>query len=425
MDNSARQKRENKIPTSFENVSEAQQILTELGAVFFPEAATANQRSTTSDVDAETKYQTLIEQIPAVVFMAFLDKGLSEAYVSPHIETILGFTQKEWLEDPVRWYRQIHPDDRNRWNIEAADMLLTGQPLRSVYRVLARDNHTVWFQVEAKMVRTTDGRPWFIHGVAFDISELKKAEETLQKTLGELEIRVESRTAELADANRDLQMEIAERKAIERERTQLFLREQEARKEAEGANRAKDEFLATVSHELRTPLNVIRGWTHLLQSGQLDDAALARALEVVDQSAKAQSKLIEDLLDVSTMIAGKIRLDLRPIDLVPSIENAVSSLKLSAEAKGIKLVQLLDSHMGPVLGDSERLQQVILNLLSNAIKFTPSGGRVTISLERIDSSALVTVTDTGEGIKPEFVPHVFTRFRQQDSSFTRKYGGLG
>jgi PAS domain S-box-containing protein len=132
--------------------------------------------------EVDARYRTLVEQIPAVVFMAFLDKGIGEAYVSPQIETMLGFTQEEWLNDPVRWYQQIHPDDKSRWSVEAAQLFLSGQPLKSFYRVLARDGRVVWFHCEAKMVRTDDGRPWFIHGVAFDISELKRAEQALAKS---------------------------------------------------------------------------------------------------------------------------------------------------------------------------------------------------------------------------------------------------
>ncbi|HET6977160.1 MAG TPA: PAS domain-containing protein [Pyrinomonadaceae bacterium] len=136
--------------------------------------------------ESDARYQTLIEQIPAVVFMAFLDKGIGEAYVSPQIEAILGFTQEEWLNDPVRWYQQIHPDDKDRWSVEAADLFLLGNPLKSLYRVIARDGRVVWFHCEAKMVRNHDGRPWFIHGVGFDISDLKIAEEALKKSAEQL-----------------------------------------------------------------------------------------------------------------------------------------------------------------------------------------------------------------------------------------------
>lgn len=157
----------------------AEGLLKDLASVFFPEGSTPSFRATSiaSELpDVEAGYRTLVEQIPAVVFMAFLDKGIGEAYVSPQIEAMLGFSQQEWLNDPVRWYQQIHPEDKERWNIEAAQMFLSGEPLKSVYRVIARDGHVVWFHCEAKMVRSSDGRPWFIHGVAFDITELKNAE---------------------------------------------------------------------------------------------------------------------------------------------------------------------------------------------------------------------------------------------------------
>lgn len=171
------------------SVITAQGVLEQLAAAF-PLVNTVTVPSIVSaeavapEIDA--RYQTLIEQIPAVVFMAFLDKGIGEAYVSPQIEAILGYTQEEWLNDPVRWYQQIHRDDKDRWSVEAADLFLLGKPLKSLYRVMARDDRVVWFHCEAKMVRNHDGRPWFIHGVAFDISELKSAEEALKKSTDQL-----------------------------------------------------------------------------------------------------------------------------------------------------------------------------------------------------------------------------------------------
>jgi PAS domain S-box-containing protein len=170
---------------------EAESFLLALAEVFLPQAAgptgarggaAAWREREREPPGVEDRYRILVEQIPAVVFMAYLDRGIGEAYVSPQIEAILGFTQEEWLNDPVRWYRQIHPDDKGRWSVEAAQMVLTGRPLRSVYRVLARDGRVVWFHCEAKMVRADDGRPWFIHGVGFDVSELKRAEEALRES---------------------------------------------------------------------------------------------------------------------------------------------------------------------------------------------------------------------------------------------------
>src|SRR5262245_32337525 len=190
--------------------SEAEAILQRLASVSVPfdsavsqlDSESVNQRKGTKTAEAtlpdlEAKYRTLVEQIPAVVFLAFLDRGVTQAYISPQIESILGFSQQEWLNDPIRWYSQIHPDDKDRWSAEAARLFVSGEPLQSTCRVLARDGRSIWFQCEAKMVRYPDGRPWFIHGVAFDISDLKHSEEALKKAHGELELRVQQRTAEL------------------------------------------------------------------------------------------------------------------------------------------------------------------------------------------------------------------------------------
>ena len=222
-----------------------------------------------------------------------------------------------------------------------------------------------------------------------------------------------------------LVLDITERKRAEEERDRLLVREQEARKEAEQANRSKDEFLATVSHELRTPLTSILGWARLLASGEVDTNKHAQAFETIARNAKSQAQLIDDLLDVSRIISGKLRLDLRPLELAPVIAAAVDSVRPAAKAKEICLQLVLDPHTGPVSADPDRLQQLIWNLLSNAIKFTPREGHVQVCLETANSSAEITVSDTGQGIRPEFLPHVFDRFRQADGSSTRTHGGLG
>jgi PAS domain S-box-containing protein len=170
--------------TSFASVANAEAILNELAGVFFRNSGAGEEpagEARTRSLNVEARYRAIVEQIPAVVFMAYLDEGIGEAYVSPQIEATLGFSQREWLEDPIRWYQQIHPDDKQRWSMEAAEMFLSGNPLRSAYRVMSRDGRVIWFHCEAKMMRRADGRPWFIHGVAFDISELKRAEEELQE----------------------------------------------------------------------------------------------------------------------------------------------------------------------------------------------------------------------------------------------------
>jgi PAS domain S-box-containing protein len=208
-------------------------------------------------------------------------------------------------------------------------------------------------------------------------------------------------------------------------RARLYEAERRSRAEAEAANRTKDEFLATLSHELRTPLTAILGWTRLLRTANLEETTAAHALETVERNARAQAQLIEDLLDVSRIITGKLRLETHPVELLPIIEAAVDAVRPAADAKSIQLQTELDPLVGTVSGDPARLQQVVWNLVSNAVKFTGRGGRIVLRLERPDSHAQISISDTGEGIKPEFLPFVFDRFRQADGSTTRVHGGLG
>jgi PAS domain S-box-containing protein len=219
--------------------------------------------------------------------------------------------------------------------------------------------------------------------------------------------------------------DVTDRKRAEEERARFLVLEQVARAEAEAANRAKDEFLATLSHELRAPLNAMLGWARMLRGGKLDEATAARALETIERNAKLQSQLIEDLLDVSRIISGKVRLTVRPVDLSQVIDVAVDAVHPAALAKSIRLESVLDRSAGPVLGDADRLQQVVWNLLSNAVKFTPSGGRVDVRLEGDESEVRIRVHDTGRGIAPDFLPYVFDRFRQGSVLTTRTHGGLG
>ncbi len=208
-------------------------------------------------------------------------------------------------------------------------------------------------------------------------------------------------------------------------RTRLLASEKLARSEAERANRLKDEFLATISHELRNPLNAIMGWAHMLQVGKLDQANAERAVETIYRNAKSQSQLVADLLDVSRIISGKLRLDVRTVDLIYIVNAAIDSIRPSAEAKGIRLQTILDPSAGPISGDADRLQQVVWNLLTNAVKFTPKGGKIQVTVQRINSHVEIVVSDSGIGISKEFLPYVFDRFRQADGTTTRIHGGLG
>jgi PAS domain S-box-containing protein len=219
--------------------------------------------------------------------------------------------------------------------------------------------------------------------------------------------------------------DISDRKRAEQEMKALLAREQYARREAEEASRFKDEFLATMSHELRTPLTSIAGWAALLQRGGLDSQAIERAIASIDRNAKAQGQLIDDLLDVSRIISGRLRLDVQPVDLQPVLLAAADTVRPAAIAKGVQLQAALDPKAGPIPGDPHRMQQIVWNLLSNAVKFTPKGGRVQLRLERVNSHVEITVSDTGIGIVPEAIPHIFERFWQSERGTTRSQGGLG
>ena len=209
------------------------------------------------------------------------------------------------------------------------------------------------------------------------------------------------------------------------EREELLQREQEARKLAEVANRSKDEFLSLLSHELRTPLNAILGWSRMMESGPLEPEVFARGVDTINRSAKLQARLIEDMLDISRIISGKLRLDAQPVDLTAVVNSAVETLRPAADAKEIRVYVVLDFGAGTILGDPVRLQQVVWNLLSNAIKFTHKTGSVRVSLERINSHIELSVSDTGPGIDEDFLPYVFDRFRQGDASSSKKFAGLG
>ncbi len=222
-----------------------------------------------------------------------------------------------------------------------------------------------------------------------------------------------------------LALDVSDRVALENERNRSLELEIAARAEAEQANRLKDQFLAMLSHELRSPLNPILGWTKLLQNRRLNEAKTKEALATIERNAKLQAQLVEDLLDISRIIQGKLRLNPTPVSIALIIGAAIETVRLAAEAKSIQLTTELSPNLGQVFGDATRLQQVVWNLLSNAVKFTNAGGRVEIRLEQVDKLAQIQVVDTGIGINPEFQPYVFEHFRQLDSSMTRKFGGLG
>jgi len=258
----------------------------------------------------------------------------------------------------------------------------------------------LYFDFMYLQVRDPEGRPYGVYDHAVDVTE-----------------RVLARRA-LEASQQQLQQALSERQS-------LLDAERSARQEAEQAGRMKDEFLATLSHELRTPLNAIVGWTQILQMEPDPSEELTEGLEVIARNAKAQTQIIEDILDMSRIVSGKLRLDVQSVELAGLVKAGADTVQPAAAAKGVRLEVVVDPSAGLLSGDPNRLQQVFWNLISNAVKFTPKGGRVQVSLQRVNSHLEVRVADTGLGIVPEFLPHVFDRFRQADSSTTRQYGGLG
>jgi len=331
---------------------------------------------------SEERYRTLFASIDdgyCLVQVLFDDSG--EAYDYGFIETNAAFKGQSGLQDVIgRTASELSPLIDRAWFQLYGRVALTGEPARYENYAAGLDR---WFEVYASRV----GPP----------------------ALRQLVIVFK---------------DVSERRRVEAERTRLFELESIARREAEQASRLRDEFLATVSHELRTPLTSILGWVQMLRVGGLPPAKRDRALETIERNARAQAQLIEDLLDVSSIIAGKLRIEFAAVDVQSVVEAALETVRPAAEAKGIRL-QSTPALDCPVMGDAQRLQQVVWNLLSNAVKFTPRGGRVQVLVERLDASIELTVADTGRGIDLDFQPHVFERFRQADGATTRTHGGLG
>jgi PAS domain S-box-containing protein len=400
-----------------------------------PSSATAGQPreetgAETARINAEARYRTLVEQLPAVTFMAALDRGTNELYVSPQIETMLGFTQKEWLEDPILWYRQLHPDDQVRWHSEFAITCATGEPFRSEYRFIARNGNVVWVHGEAQVVRNAEGKPQFLQGIAFDITDRKRAEEALRQMHDELEMLVAQRTAELERANEILHEKMQERQRAEDEVRRVNAELSRAHEQAVEASRVKSTFLANMSHELRTPLNAIIGYSELLEElaeregrpGCLPD------LTKIKTAGKHLLSLISDILDISKIEAGRMELCLEYIavpDLIEEIRTTVEPL-VARNANAFEIVGEFASVSS--FNDVTRLRQCLLNLLSNASKFTKKGNvRLTVTVETEEGRDWIRfdVSDTGIGMTPEQMDRLFQAFTQADASTTRKYGGTG
>jgi PAS domain S-box-containing protein len=331
-------------------------------------------------VQSEARWRSFIESNIIGVVIVQHDRIVeaNDAFVR-----MIGYSREEAVSGNLTWRSLTPPESLERSEAARAELRMRGTSAPFEKQYLRKDGSRVWVMMAAAAI--LDGEDQWMCFV-LDISDRKHA-------------------------------------TVEREAA--FEREHQARTQAEEATRLKDEFLANLSHELRTPMNAIIGWTHLLRSGRLDDSQRQRALESIDRGARSQAKLIEDLLDVSRIVSGKLSLTLQPVDLSAVIDAALESQRPAAQAKGLILEKTVAPADVVVMGDAGRLQQVFLNLLTNAVKFTPAGGRIEMVLVRTGDDAQVTVTDTGEGIAPEFLPYVFDRFRQADGTSTRTHMGLG
>jgi PAS domain S-box-containing protein len=331
---------------------------------------------------SEERYRYLAESIPQLVWTADVNGLLIDVNQRWSDYTGLSLAQAQKLG----WEAIVHPDD-----------------LPTLSQNWAAAQHAgVNYRAEGRMRRADGAYRWYLHQAL----PLKNEQGQIIKWFG---------TA----------TDIENQKQLDQQRQWLLEQEQAARAEAETANRIKDEFLAVLSHELRSPLNPILGWSQLLLNGNLDATKTTHALQTIERNAKLQAQLIEDLLDVSRILRGKLSLAIAPVNLALTIEAAIETVRLAAQAKSIQIDTVFDSKTWLVLGDSGRLQQVIWNLLTNAVKFTSSGGKVEIRLECVECRVQITVSDTGKGIRPDFLPYVFDYFRQADATTTRKFGGLG
>jgi PAS domain S-box-containing protein len=317
---------------------------------------------------------------------AIVSKTLDSIVLSwnPGAERLFGYTAAEMIGRPITI---IFPPDRLAEEADFLGRLAKGERIEHYDTIRVRKGGVpIDVSVSLSPIRDASGRIVAVSKIARDVTEQKRAE------------------SEHAD---------------------LLRREQAALQESLTVNRLKDEFVATLSHELRTPINAITGWANLLASGKLSSADVAKAVDVIVRNARLQTQLINDLMDLSAVVVGKMRLDIRPIDLVRVIQTAVESIRPSAGTKALVLDVRLDDGPVDVLGDADRLQQVVWNLLTNALKFTPAGGRIEVRLERHAAFARVVVTDTGVGIAADVLPSIFDRFQQADASTTRRHGGLG
>ncbi|SOD41533.1 hybrid sensor histidine kinase/response regulator [Nitrosovibrio sp. Nv4] len=355
---------------------------------------------------AEAKYRSLVETIPAIVYIATLDGTNRFLYVSTRIET-LGFPPEEWLNDPDILLARIHPDDRPRALEERAKSRATGAPLRCEYRLISHDGTVLWFRDEASVVRDESGRSLFLQGILVDITESKQAEAELREHRYRLEELVAKRTDELAKVNAELRRDIAERKLIEEELTK-------AKTDAEKANLAKSDFLSSMSHELRSPLNVMLGFAQLLESSSPTPTFTQKTmLKEINVAGWYLLELINKILDLATIESGKLVVSQEPMCIAEAMAESRTMIEPQAQERGIQLIfPPPDMHFF-VKADRTRVKQVLINLLSNAIKYNREGGTVEVTCTVTAPGRIrVSIRDTGTGLPPEKLTQLFQQFNR-------------
>ncbi|MEQ9553037.1 MAG: ATP-binding protein [Coleofasciculus sp. G3-WIS-01] len=355
------------------------QHYTRLAAAVRAALERAKQRQAFQEV--QQRYQQLFESVPIGLYRMTPTGEIIEA--NPALLQLLGYPSLKALLNANISKHLVNPQVNHLWQNQIDSEGVVRNLEMPMFRC---DNTMIWVRYNARAIRNDQGKIIYYEGAIEDVTKRKQAEE---------------------------------------ERTVLLKSEQAARAEAETANRLKDEFLATLSHELRTPLNAMLGWAGLLRRRKLSPDKVERALEVIERNAKSQAQLIDDLLDVSRIIRGKLRLNIIPVDLHQVINAAIDTLQPAADAKSIRIDSFLAPSRSVIKGDSDRLQQIVWNLLSNAIKFTPTHGQVKIYLEWLENAVRIRVQDTGQGVSVEIAPYIFDRFRQAEGSTTRSHGGLG
>ena len=383
---------------------------------------------------SEARFRSLVEQVPAVVFSAALGDADNEVYVSPHIETVLGFSQKEWLENPLLWYSQLHPDDHSVVIDAFTRGVQTGGPFRAEVRFISRTGEEVWILGEARLIRDDAGRLAYFQGVGFDITPSKRAQAMMAEAehdrVEAARLRTElyvARNVELAELNEQLSVAVEQAEAAEARQRQLLAREREVVDRLTRLDRDKNDFVSSVSHELRTPVTSMLGYLEMLGDGDAGplNEPQQRMLEVIRKNSWRLLRRIEDLLTVSGLEAGKMRLTLGPVAVPALMESAIAALEPTMTGRRLEMVLDVADDAEVVTADAEHLDRVLINLLSNAVKFTPDGGRVSVNVRRQADRVEIVVADTGVGIPEDEQSRLFERFFRSSNAQALAIAGTG